>query len=409
LSSLTHARGRIAAIGGVIVLLLVAGVWVTLTHASAQSSDGGHRTTAGSSSSSKPSAHSSSQIPSGPLQLVSETPARKSTGVSGTTDIKIQFSAPVAGNSPLPKVKPHVAGSWHGVGTSTLDFVPSRGFGQLTRVKVTIPGGSLGVRSVQGALLGKSVKLQFTTGRYQTARLAQLLAQLGYLPLTWTASSGQTVPAASDKAGQLAAAYSPPQGSFSWQSGYPSELKAFWHHGDSSSMMLKGAVMAFEADHSLAIDGVPGPAVWSTLLKAVSAGQDNTHGYTYALASEGNPETLTVWHDGKIIMRSMANTGIAAAPTTLGTAPVYLRYYYQIMKGKNPDGSKYADPVYYVAYFRAGEAVHYFNRGSYGSPQSLGCVELPWSNAKFIWKYMNYGTLVTVARGSQTPSTSPTA
>ena len=79
------------------------------------------------------------------------------------------------------------------------------------------------------------------------------------------------------------------------------------------------------------------------------------------------------------------------------------------MKGKNPDGSKYADPVYYVAYFRSGEAVHYFNRGSYGSPQSLGCVELPWSNAKFIWKYMNYGTLVTVARGSQTPSTSPGA
>jgi lipoprotein-anchoring transpeptidase ErfK/SrfK len=408
LSSLTHVRTRIAAIGGVIVLLLVAGVWITLTHASAQSSGGSHPATA-SGGSSEPSAHSSSQTPSGPLQLVSETPARKATGVNGAAGIKIQFSAPVAANSPLPRIKPHVAGSWHGTGTSTLEFVPSRGFDQQTRVKVTIPGGSQGVRSAQGALLGKSVKLEFTTGRYQTARLAELLAQLGYLPLTWTASSGQTVPAASDQAGQLAAAYSPPQGSYTWQSGYPSELRAFWHHGGSSSMMLKGAVMAFEADHSLAIDGVAGPAVWSTLLKAVSAGQDNTHGYTYALASEGNPETLTVWHNGKVIMRSMANTGIAAAPTTLGTAPVYLRYYYQVMKGKNPDGSKYADPVYYVAYFRAGEAVHYFNRGSYGSPQSLGCVELPWSNAKFIWKYMNYGTLVTVARGSQTPSTSPTA
>jgi hypothetical protein len=403
-----QARGRIAAIGGVIVLLLVAGVWITLTHASAQSSAGGHGTTAGSGNS-KPNAHSSSQIPSGPLQLVSETPATKARGVNGATDIKIQFSAPLAANSPLPRVKPRVAGSWHGAGTSTLDFVPSRGFRQMTHVKVTIPGGTKGVRSTQGALLGKSVKLKFTTGRYQTARLAELLAQLEYLPLTWTPSSGQTVPAASDRAGQVAAAYSPPQGSYTWQSGYPSELKAFWRNGDSSSMMLKGAVMAFEADHSLAIDGVAGPAVWSTLLRAASAGQDNTHGYTYALASEGNPERLTVWHDGKIIMRSLANTGIAAAPTTLGTAPVYLKFYYQVMKGKNPDGSKYADPVHYVSYFRSGEAVHYFSRGSYGFPQSLGCVELPWSDAKFIWKYMNYGTLVTVARGSQTPPGSPTA
>jgi hypothetical protein len=325
------------------------------------------------------------------------------------TDIKIQFSAPLAANSPLPKIKPRVAGSWQGAGTSTLEFVPSRGFGQLTHVKVTIPGGSAGVRSAQGALLAKSVKLEFRTGRFQTARLAELLAQLGYLPLTWTASSGATVPAASDKSGQLAAAYTPPQGSFSWQPGWPKALKSFWQSGDSSSLMLKGAVMAFEADHGIAIDGVAGPEVWGTLLKAVAAGQDNTHGYTYAVAREGNPEKLTVWHDGRVIMTSLANTGIAAAPTTLGTAPVYLRYYYQVMKGKNPDGSKYADPVYYVSYFRSGEAVHYFSRGSYGSPQSLGCVELPWNRAKFIWKYMNYGTLVTVARGSQTPSTSPTA
>ena len=97
------------------------------------------------------------------------------------------------------------------------------------------------------------------------------------------------------------------------------------------------------------------------------------------------------------MLRTLANTGIQAAPTTLGTAPVYLRYYFQIMKGKNPDGTKYADPVYYVSYFRAGEAVHYFNRGSYGWPQSLGCVELPLSDAKKAYPYLTYGSLVTVA------------
>jgi peptidoglycan hydrolase-like protein with peptidoglycan-binding domain len=389
------------AIGGVIVVLLVAGVWITLNHASAQPAAAKTKRAATPSR--------SSQVPSGPLQLVSETPASGAAGVSGTTDIKIQFSAPLAVGSPLPAIRPNVAGSWQGTGTSTLQFVPTSGFHQHTRVVVTIPGGPMGVRSTHGSLLGTSVTLRFRTGTYQGARLDQLLAQLGYLPLTWTASAGATVPAATDAAGQISAAYNPPQGSFTWQAGYPSELQQFWQSGALTSKIMQGAVMAFESDHGLALDGTAGPQVWTAVLRAVAAGQVNAHGYTYAIASEANPETLTIWHNGQIVLRTLANTGIPVSPTTLGTAPVYLRYYYQIMKGKNPDGSKYADPVYYVSYFRAGEAVHYFNRGSYGSLQSLGCVELPFSDAKRAYPYLTYGSLVTVARGSQTPAGSPVA
>ncbi len=161
--------------------------------------------------------------------------------------------------------------------------------------------------------------------------------------------------------------------------------------------MLKGAVMAFESDHGLAMDGIAGPGVWRTLFKAVAAGQRNHHGYTYARARKKLPEELTIWHDGHVVFRSLANTGIPVAPTADGTAPVYLRYRYQIMRGTNPDGSKYADPVQFVAYFRAGEAVHYFPRYSYGSPQSLGCVELPLGPAAKAWPYLTYGSLVTVS------------
>ena len=155
--------------------------------------------------------------------------------------------------------------------------------------------------------------------------------------------------------------------------------------------------MAFESDHGMTMDGMAGPSVWTALLKAVASGQQNAHGYTYARASEKSPETLTIWHNGRVVFRNLANTGIPVAPTTIGTAPVYLRYRFQIMKGTNPDGSKYADPVAWVAYFRAGEAVHYFPRYSYGSPQSLGCVELPYAPAKRAWPYLTYGSLVTVA------------
>jgi hypothetical protein len=399
LSSVTQLRTRVTAIGSVIVFLLVAGVWIALTHASAQS-------TAGSKPAARPSA-THSKAAAAPLEVASVTPGTRATSVSGTADIKIDFSQPLAAGSPLPSIKPKIAGTWQGQGTSSLEFVPATGFKQLAHVTVKIPGGAAGVRSADGGLLAATMRVHYRTGTYQTARLDELLAQLGYLPMTWTASPGATVPAASDATGQLAAAFSPPPGQYSWDAGFPTKLREFWRSGTSAGLILKGAVMAFEADHGLGIDGVAGPEVWSTLFKAVAAHQVNTHGYTYAIAREDNPETLTIWHNGHVVLRTLANTGIPASPTTIGTAPVYLRYYKQIMRGKNPDGTKYADLVYYVSYFRSGEAVHYFLRGSYGFPQSLGCVELPMADAQQAWPYLTYGSLVTVEAGALTPSSSP--
>jgi hypothetical protein len=97
-----------------------------------------------------------------------------------------------------------------------------------------------------------------------------------------------------------------------------------------------------------------------------------------------------------VVLTSPANTGIAASPTADGTFPVYLRFYFTYMKGTNPDGTKYDDPVWYVSYFNGGDAVHYFPRGSYGWNQSLGCVELPWDQAAKAYPYLTYGSLVTV-------------
>jgi hypothetical protein len=68
------------------------------------------------------------------------------------------------------------------------------------------------------------------------------------------------------------------------------------------------------------------------------------------------------------------------------------------MSGTNPDGSPYSDPgVPYVAYFNGGDAVHGFLRGGYGYPQSLGCVELPYSAASVVFTYDPIGTLVGVS------------
>jgi lipoprotein-anchoring transpeptidase ErfK/SrfK len=66
------------------------------------------------------------------------------------------------------------------------------------------------------------------------------------------------------------------------------------------------------------------------------------------------------------------------------------------MWGTNPDGSHYADFVQWVAYFNGGDAVHYMPRASHGSPQSPGCIELPYAAAEQAWAYLTYGTPVTV-------------
>jgi hypothetical protein len=76
------------------------------------------------------------------------------------------------------------------------------------------------------------------------------------------------------------------------------------------------------------------------------------------------------------------------------------------MSGTNPDGSKYSDPgVKWVNYFSGGSAVHGFPRASYGSPQSVGCLELPIPTAERVFGMVDYGTLVNV-QGPFVPSSS---
>jgi lipoprotein-anchoring transpeptidase ErfK/SrfK len=104
-----------------------------------------------------------------------------------------------------------------------------------------------------------------------------------------------------------------------------------------------------------------------------------------------------VYRNGQVVYSTLANTGIPGATTAKGTFPVYERFKSTEMKGTNPDGTKYDDPdIPWVAYFNGGDAVHGYPRPSYGHPQSVGCVELPISNAAQVWPMDTYGTLVTV-------------
>lgn len=336
-----------------------------------------------------------SPVPPSPITVTSISPANGDAPVKGTAHIKVTFSARLSSGSPMPELSPHEGGTWVISGSRGVVFIPTVAFFPLTQVRVVVPAGASGVRAADGGHLAHRVVDTFRVADGSTRRLQQLLSLLDYSPLSFHSSASPIAP--SDLAAQRAALFDPPAGTFAWRnSGWPHQLTALWQVG-SFGVMTKGLVMEFQADHELIPNGSTSSTLWRTLLSALAAGEANTGGYNYALAEQVQPESLTVWHDGRVVLHAPANTGIAQAPTANGNFNVFARFRSQVMRGTNPDGSKYADPVQYVAYFNGGDAVHYIQRADYGIPQSLGCVELDLSDAAKAWPYLAYGTIVTVA------------
>jgi Big-like domain-containing protein/L,D-transpeptidase-like protein len=375
---------------GVIAAAIAAAVVVVVIVVIATTGAGGPAGSHGSHS-------KANQGPPAPLHLLSVTPAPQSADVPGDTPLQLEFSGPVSAGSPKPTITPALPGTWQALG-DMLVFTPETTFAPSTHYTVHIPTGDMGVRSTEGGVLTAAQTVSFSTSPYTQLRLAELMSQLGYLPLSWQQTAAGRLasgPSGGGLATQEAMAYDPPPGNFTWNPGYPATLHTLWAP-DRANPLLLGAVYAFKAQHGFTIDASIGQKFWQALFAAADANQVNTVGYTYAIANKGSPETLTIWHNGSEVLHSLANTGIPSAPTVNGTFPVYSRFRQTIMSGTNPDGSHYSDPVSFVSYFNGGDAVHYFPRGGYGYEQSLGCVELPYTNAERAFPYLTYGSLVTV-------------
>jgi hypothetical protein len=318
---------------------------------------------------------------------------RPGTRISPATPLVLSFSEPVSSalGSGRPHISPATQGTWHSLDSHTLEFRPSGlGYGLDTHVSVGLPQR---VHLIGGSTQGSASTASWIVPPGSTLRAQQILADLGYLPLTF-ASERDIARTAS---AQETAAIDPPKGSFAWRYGNtPASLRSSWSPG-ASGEVTRAAVMAFENDHSLTTDGLLGPQVWRTLIGAEIAGQRNTFGYTYVSVDEGS-QSLSLWHDGAVKITTPVNTGIASAPTALGTFAVYEHIASGTMSGTNPDGSHYNDPgVPWISYFNGGDALHGFERAQYGLPQSLGCVEMAPATAGRVWPYTPIGTLVHVS------------
>jgi L,D-transpeptidase catalytic domain len=328
-----------------------------------------------------------------PVALIAPAPSGR---LNPGDQLRLTLSQPVqqALGSATPKLSPSIPGHWTRTGDHTLVFTPS-GFGAPlgSHVRLTLPH-TVAAADATGRGAKTTRQIAWTVPPASPLRLVQLLADAGYLPVDFKPSGGDVPRTAR---AQASAATDPPQGRFAWRYAHtPHELEAQWAPR-TDNVVVKGAIMMFEDEHHMTVDGLPGPALWKALLADELAGKRRSAGYSYVYVHRDLPQLLTLWHAGRTLLTSPGNTGVPAAPTQLGTFPVFEHLAVTTMSGTNPDGSHYKDPgIKWVSYFNGGDALHAFNRASFGTPQSLGCVELPEASAARIWPYTPIGTLVTI-------------
>jgi peptidoglycan hydrolase-like protein with peptidoglycan-binding domain len=343
-----------------LVVVLVAGTAVAayvLGHAAPPSRASDHLT------------GSTTSTPAAALRLVTTTPASGATGVASDSAITLAFSSSLAVDTVAPTLTPAVAGTWSQPTRTSLRFDPSAPFPPFASETVTVPSGPTGLRATDGGRLAAATTLHFTVADGDMLRLQQLLAQLGYLPLTFTPTGPPAAPAA------MATAQ---PGNFAWKwATLPTALTSQWTPG-YEDIITKAAIESFENQNNLTVDGLAGPQVWATALADVTAAKTDTTPYVYVLVSKVIPENLTLWNNGVAQFSGVpVNTGLHGADTTDGTYAVFEHVTASEMKGTNPDGSHYDDPaVPWASFFNGGDALHGFVRATYGTPQSNGCVEM---------------------------------
>jgi lipoprotein-anchoring transpeptidase ErfK/SrfK len=370
----------------------------------------------------------------------------------GTLAIRVRLSGRPAPFSPRPTFEPAVAGTWAIRGDSEI-FTPASTLDPCATYVLAIPAAST---AVSHSPLGAPRKVSVGVACPSVRGLQQILARLDYLPYeshsseraraledavagtVQTATSGSTTSGSSSTgdSGEAASGSSTTADSRDTATGSSattdsSEAAHATHEsrahlarrvaaidafdptsetphsriGDAPPLeygqideTTKGALMVFQSNHELEPTGEPDKATWTALLKAAEKDERDPSTYTFVTVSESIPETLEVHRGSHVVLSTPANTGVAGAETAQGIFPIFSRFTSTTMVGTNPDGSKYSDPgVPWVNYFNGGDAVHGFPRGSYGTPQSNGCVELPISTAETVYGMLKIGDIVEVS------------
>ena len=334
-------------------------------------------------------ASAATSVTAKPHTILTALPDR--TRVNGTTPLWVRLSGTPAPGSPRPTVSPAVAGAWRTVGDSEY-FTPVSTLEPCSSYKLSIPAS---IQATGQTPLGKAQTIALNIVCPPVKAFQQALARLGYLPYTFHSRYGIHLPRGPESRSTAAhLAFHPATGALVANfSGVP---PLDYGHLDETT---EGALMVFESEHGIeATDestGTSNAQIWRDLLAALTLGRRITHPYTFVTVTESEPETLEVHKGNRVVLSSPTNTGVPGAETPQGIFPIFTRDVSTTMIGTDTDGVHYDIPdVPWVNYFNGGDAVHGYERGSYGFPQSNGCVELPISTAQTVYGMLAIGDIV---------------
>jgi lipoprotein-anchoring transpeptidase ErfK/SrfK len=312
------------------------------------------------------------------------------TRVDGTAPLWVRLSGTPAPDSPHPTVSPALAGAWTINGDSEY-FTPASTLEPCSSYNLTIPAS---IQATGQTPLGKTRTIPLQVACPSVKAFQQALGRLGYLPYTFHSIYGIHLPGGPETRSMAAHhAFHAPTGVMVANAHDAPPLD----YGQLDET-TQGALTVFDAAHGIessVASGVSDARIWESLLAAETEGRRNPSPYTFVTVSESTPETLEVHKGNHVVLSSPANTGVTGAETPQGIFPIFARDVSTTMIGTDTDGTKYDDPdVPWVNYFNGGDAVHGYERASYGVPQSNGCVELPVATAKTVFGMLALGDIV---------------
>lgn len=104
-------------------------------------------------------------------------------------------------------------------------------------------------------------------------------------------------------------------------------------------------------------------------------------------------QRLRAYENGEVVRTTLVSTGLPQTPTPKGQFRIWIKLRYDDMSG--PD--YYLEDVPYAMYFYQGYGLHgTYWHNNFGQRMSHGCVNLPTSEAEWVFDFVDVGTLVNV-------------
>jgi lipoprotein-anchoring transpeptidase ErfK/SrfK len=104
-------------------------------------------------------------------------------------------------------------------------------------------------------------------------------------------------------------------------------------------------------------------------------------------------QTLTAYEGRTPVRTTLVSTGLPNTPTPTGQYRIWVKFRYDDMEGPG----YYLADVPYVMYFYGGYGLHgVFWHANFGQQMSHGCVNLPTTEAEWLFNWADVGTLVNI-------------